>query len=324
MQLVKESAMTQLAVHDDLMGSDGKVKSFRFCCPIFITGMYGTLVTNSESLFPVNGAEPEIRSGTLTFVSYKGRTYGITCRHVVEALEGQNAKKHQEHLAIYGNAVPFVPEAQMHFFFPKEKEQIHINTKFYKAPGDAFTASYPDAAITRISPEKLAQIGREAISLEREIVASDKWSKAACGIATGYPEQNRRSISSNTPLSKMGVSTVIAIAPFERVSGTQITMFYELNEEPDADNLSGMSGGPILWSEEEGWGLLGIVKEGRDMKQSSSKNQNSFLTGHIIWIDGEPISSEVFAQWVAQIPEGDEPIKDLSKTLYVPSGHPAA
>lgn len=316
--------MTQVFVHDELMDSDQKVNSHRFCCPIFITGMYGTALTKDGDLFGVNGAEPEIRSGTLTFVSYKDRIYGITCRHVTEALDGKNAKKLQEHISMYGDSASFVTEAQMHFFFPNGNDQIHINARFHIAPGDAYTGSYPDVAIARISPEKLVHIGREAIPFDREVPHPSQWSAGACGIATGYPEQNRRPVPSDNSIGQMGISTVVAISPFECVSDTQLTMFYELSGEPEADNLSGMSGGPILWSEETGWGLVGIVKKGRDMKQDSARNQDSFLEGHVIWIDGEPFSRVTFEQWIAQIPEDEEHIRDMSKRLHVPSGHTAA
>lgn len=311
--------MTKVVVHDELVDDDGKVNSYRFCCPIFIAGMFGTIMSKDGDLFGKDGAEPEIRSGTLTFVSYGGQIYGITCRHVVEALEEGNSKKHEEHISSYGEGVPFVEERQMHFFFPKGSAQIHINAKFHKAPGDAFTNSFPDVAIAKISERKMAQIGREVIDLEKIIKTREHWSESACGIATGCPEQNRRSVSADGNLAKMAISTVIAISPFERASENQLTMFYELDEEPEADNLSGMSGGPILWSEEESWGLIGIVKKGRDMKSDSSRNKNSFIDGHSIWIDGEPISKEAFEVWISAIPSSEPPIRDISKSLHVPN-----
>lgn len=310
--------MTKVAVHDELMGEDGRVNSYRFCCPIFITSMFGTILSKNGDLFGENGAEPKIRSATLTFVSYKNQIYGITCRHVVEALEERNSKKHKEHISSHGKNVPFVEEAQMHFFFPKENDQIHINAKFHKPPGDVFTNSFPDIAIGRISDRKLAQIGREVIDLDKVIPDREHWSEHAGAIATGYPEQNRRSVPADRNLAKMAISTVIAISPFERVSEYKLTMFYELDEEPIADNLSGMSGGPILWSDEASWGLIGIVKKGRDIKSGSSRNKDSFIDGHAIWIDGEPLSKALFEKWISVIPSSEPPIKDISKSLHVP------
>ncbi len=203
----------------------------------------------------------------------------------------------------------------MHFFFPKGDTQIHINAKFHKAPGDAFTNSFPDVAVARISAQKMAQIGREVIDLEKGIKSREHWSDYACGIATGYPEQNRRYVPADGNLAKMAISTVIAISPFERAMDNRLTMFCELNEEPEADNLSGMSGGPILLSEEESWGLIGIVKKGRDMKSDSLRNKDSFIDGHSIWIDGEPISKGAFEEWISVIPSSEPPIRDISKFL---------
>ena len=59
--------MTKVDVHDELM-EDDKGNSYRFCCPIFIDGMYGALLGKDNDLFGENGAESKVRCGTLTFV----------------------------------------------------------------------------------------------------------------------------------------------------------------------------------------------------------------------------------------------------------------
>jgi hypothetical protein len=315
--------MATVAIHDDLVSKDGKTKadSHRFCCPIFITDMFGTAFSQREALMPATEVDPQIRSGTLTFVSYQGAIYGITCRHVVDELEKQDAAAREKHVATHGSSVPFAPQAQRHFFFPKDDLQIHINAKFYKAPGDTFTNSFPDAAVARISPEKLAQTGKQAIAMERATIAPENWSVNAGGIAAGYPERSRRALPAVSPLQNMGVAVVVAVAPFERISDQMITMYYELENPPEADNLSGMSGGPILWTEEEAWALVGIVKKGRDMQLDPSRNADSFLTKPVIWIDGEPISKAILESWIAEIPADDQPTVDLTRRLHIPSGY---
>lgn len=309
--------MTIVTIHDDLMDNDDTINTNIYCCPIFITNMFGTLLGMDNGLSSENGAEPAIRSGTLTFVTHNGNIYGITCRHVLEALESSNLQRQNELLALYGSDVPIVEEGQMHFFFPKGNEQIHINAKFHKAPGDEYTNSYPDVAMARISPEKLAHIGRQSIPFDQQIPDSTHWSKTACGIATGYPEQNRRIIPGDDRLATMVVATVNVVAPIEIASQNKLLMFSELSEEPAADNLSGMSVGPILWSDESGWGLIGIVKKGRDIKQGSALNSESFIGGHAIWIDGEPINIDIFDQWVSEIPNHEPQIRDMSRTITV-------
>lgn len=306
-------------VHNDLMDADGKINSYRFCCPIFITDSFGTLFARDEHLFGRPGQNPRIRNGTLTFVTYQKQMYGITCGHVIDALARENEQTRQEHIRQHGNSESFSPEYQKHFYFPKDDQQIHINAVFHKAIGDAFTGCGPDLAIARLTQQKMAQIGRQSIIFNSDMPTVDRLSQAGCGVATGYPEQNRRKISPNPLNTAMAVSTVIAVAPFNHVSENLLTMIYELDDIPDADNLSGMSGGPILWSDESGWGLAGIIKKGRDM--APKNDANSFLNGATIWIEGVPINEEVLRQLVAAIPDGESALPDYSRRIFRPWGN---
>ena len=48
----------------------------------------------------------------------------------------------------------------------------------------------------------------------------------------------------------------------------QVQFFSELSEMPTVGSLSGMSGGPVFWSDGARHGLLGFVKEGLDISVS--------------------------------------------------------
>jgi hypothetical protein len=309
---------SSLFVHDDLYDAEKQVATFAYCCPIFITGTFGTALARDDDLIAPIGNSPTIRSGTLTFVSYQEAVYGITCRHVVEALEQSNAVNYEKWKGLLGQDASYPPQAQLHFYFPTGNRQIHINAIFHKAPGDAFTNSYPDVAVARIPGATFDAIGRSALPIERVGTSSIPASEHTCGIATGYPEQNRSSSTENPRLRTLGVATVVAIAPFERFSETQLRLFAELAVEPNADNLSGMSGGPVIWSNENGWGLAGIIKEGRDMKPKSNNGNVPIVDSHVIWVDGEPLTRTFLISLIESIPQVDQTIPDMSKQLIGP------
>lgn len=65
--------------------------------------------------------------------------------------------------------------------------------------------------------------------------------------------KHSRSTSTHASGRCLGTSSS-TVAPFQMVNDDKISMMAELLEEPDADNSSGMSGGPIFWSDESGWG----------------------------------------------------------------------
>ncbi len=81
------SANEGLYIHPDLEGDNQQVDTSRFCIPIYIAGGFGISLEKEADFFPAESDQPKIRSGTLTFIKRDGQVYGITCRHVVEALE---------------------------------------------------------------------------------------------------------------------------------------------------------------------------------------------------------------------------------------------
>lgn len=313
-------ALNKLCIHDDLLEQDKQINAYKFCCPIFITNQFGTSIADENDLIAGTDQPPKIRSGTLTFVRFKGEIYGLTCRHVLDELEKANKSQLARQNELLGDDAQFPPEAQFHFYFPKNSTQTHINSVFHKAPGDEFTGDCPDVAIARISSSTFQQIGRAAIDLTHDFSSEDLDDPVLGAIATGYPEQKRQTKEVNNLVRNLAVSTVIAVAPIDRMSESKLSLYAELKEEPDADNLSGMSGGPILWSREHRWGLLGIVKEGRDMKRREPPaGQEAIVDSHVIWIDGERLQREKLVNWLETLPRTDF-LPNLSKRMILPKG----
>lgn len=306
---------------EELMGDNDKPNTHEYCCPIYITSMYGLMFENEESVLPQGEQLPNTRNGTLTFVEFNDQIYGITCRHVVKELDDQNSLKQRENIQKYGEEVKFVEEAQLHFFFPKGDFQIHINSKFHKVVGDEYIGKHPDVAIARISKGKLDQIGRKAIRFEKICQVATEQIANSYGIATGYPEKKRRYNIDSRNLGELGISNLVAIAPFNTITEDKIVLFAELDEEVDADNISGISGGPIFYMDEIDFGMVGIISQGRDINLSKSVPNESAFSGSTLWIDGVRISKDNLENWINQIPPKIEEIKDLSKHLYVPNGY---
>lgn len=309
-----------LKIHDELMGNDKKPDIAKYCCPIFITPQFGMLLYSQTHLLKNQSDKPLVRNGTLTFVSVDNEIYGITCRHVIDLLEQQNEIRQKKLSSIIGEQFIKNPLLQYHFFFPKGGEQVHINSHFHKMPGDEFTNTYPDIAAARIERKKFNSIGRTALPLNSVPDTQFFLNDNITGLAIGYAEEARKIANENDSKTSMVISAVQIFAPLTNVKEESVTLYAELDHIPEADNLSGMSGGPILWSDENNWGLIGIIKKGHDLKSKSQGVGNAISNNPNIWVDGVRISSPELVDWLRELPRDDADIPDLSKMLFIPSG----
>ena len=304
-----------LKVHDDLSESNGELTTHRFCAPIFVADEFGLLLGDPTARNELSDTA-NIRNGTLTFVSVAGHIYGLTCRHVIEELERRKDAKRNENQEKYGIVTP--DEVLAKLYVPMGNRHIHVNSKFHVVPGDTFTGHSQDVAIARLSPHLIEVLNKFPVNSCRATLPENLDIEGLCGIATGYPEANRRVAPRNELLNDFHISTMYAYAAFNRLDHSGVRMFGELDQRPDGDNLSGMSGGPIFWSHGDDWGFAGIVYNGRDIIGTEDAQANSFLTNPTIWIDGEAISDEKLKEWIKIIPEDEEFLKDGSKLLYIP------
>ncbi|WP_146752216.1 hypothetical protein [Burkholderia pseudomallei] len=314
------TASDQLCIHTDLEDGAGGSNTSRFCIPIYITNSLGVNLTKETDLIPAKGAEPKIRSGTLTFVRREGQVYGITCRHVVEALEDAEVTAHKDWLERIGD-IPAPPGGHLGFRFPGPTEQIHVNARFYKAYIDPFTKRGKDLAIARIPSDTFSKINREAIPFDRTGLPPGNASSHLCGIATGFPEQSRIQRPADGVVSVLSMPTVTAWARFDAVNETSLRLYGELSDLPAANNLSGMSGGPIFWSDTGGWGLAGIVKKGLDMHPTTheAEGMTPIFDRSKIWVEGEPLTTSILDDLIAAIP-ADDPAIPYWITTLIPVG----
>lgn len=181
-------------------------------------------------------------TGTATFVRHRGNTFCLTAKHVVEALDPD------------GTQGVFLPKAPGHVIFGP----------FLPWIGQIGDPS-KDIVISCISDTLLAYIGKEALDLDR-CTEPSRPIKAA--MAVGFPTLAKFSVQ-NDGRKHVRMPGVFAVAEGIGSSTTASQMQFrtETPIEPSFD-LSGMSGGPVFWSDEtdKKYGLLGLVKEAMPSK----------------------------------------------------------
>ncbi len=285
------------------MNERHEVQTQKYCVPIFIASIFsGTYWEKEENLAPEKIDEDTLRSGTVTFISYKGEFYALTCKHVVEVLE----KKQREWKEEQKRKFDFEPPLDgLGFYTPIDNNQYHLNYKFTIIGQDG-DSQQPDVAIARIHHTSISRLNRTPIRLTAKKLYPET------GIASGYPEE-QRIIKPSERISTFCPKFVACVASLRETMNGNIYIQDTITTHNDVDVLSGMSGGPIIWSSKDRFGLVGIVKEGYDIqpKEDGLTIENSIL------IHGEKITPKLLEQWLKEVPEIQE-LKDESKSLFIP------
>jgi hypothetical protein len=229
---------------------------------------------NTRSSAPLL-AQPDaaLRNGTLTIVKSEGRTYGITCQHVI--------RHYRDVLAASGDPGSHTMRTMLNGFY--------VVIDRFVQPRAQLGDSIPDIAIREINPDHVAHIGKEAIDLDAMSVMPEKMRHA---YAVGFPETLKYHKYDNDQLGyRVSMPHIEILAELQGRPDKRFTMFSELQTPaPDID-YSGMSGGPIFWSTEENYGILGIIYEGGPGKS----NETMFVYGEIA-------TPDVIKSWIAQCP----------------------
>ena len=140
-----------------------------------------------------------------------------------------------------------------------------------------------------------------------------------CGLAAGFPEESRSVLPQAELLNTLRINFTVIVAKVEGLSSQRVQLFGKLLNPSPVDNLSGMSGGPNLWSHEGDWGLADIVEHGQDVMRSGQVVEDLIFDAPTVWIEGEPIGSELLQELVGLVPVDDQPLTDYSRTLLVPT-----
>lgn len=215
-------------------------------------------------------------NATLTFIRFQGRTFGITCKHVVDSLQGR--------LKASGNRFS-------HTLFIALQERVIVQDRFVIPSGDWMLPA-PDIAIRELRPDFPAYVGKSALDIEA--CAVPPLSEVAAGIAVGFPDRATEGRAEGTGY-RLSMPCVHAVGENRSAEGPSFSLYSDLDSTPEIRDLSGMSGGPIYWSNEERYGLLGITYESAPLADA--------LGGHAsVHIKGQHVDLATIESWVDQVP----------------------
>lgn len=237
----------------------------KHCAPIFIIRQHVEMAPTAE--------DP---SATLTFIKFRARIYGITCKHVVSLLR-EKIKESESDFS--------------HTFFIALKRHHVVLDRFVIPPGDWVTPE-PDIAIRELNPDLPEYVGKVALDIDANLVP--RLSEVSFAVAVGFPD--RLKTQSSAPLGyQLAMPCVHAVADNHSTSGPSFTLFSELQNTPSIRDLSGMSGGPIYWSSDSAYGLLGITYESSPSEGALAGNASVHIKGHLA-------DRETIERWVSHVP----------------------
>ena len=194
-----------------------------------ISDEFGTLIPNIDLT--------NSRNGTLTFVEYESRIYGITCWHVVKALKNFNEVVNQ------------------HSFYLMLPSPKRIEDNFYQP--SSFIEDSLDIGITEISREEFEPLGKEALDISNQInVDSIEY-----GLAVGFPEQLINLRERNEQGEVWSLPQTAILAEIDYMPEAHFNIQSSLPRPHDYESYSGMSGGPVFWSSGDNFGIFGIAVE---------------------------------------------------------------
>lgn len=237
----------------------------KHCAPLFIIRQHALMVPTATD-----------SSATLTFIKFQGRTYGITCKHVVTSLRNQIRKSGSEF---------------SHTLFIALKRHHVVQDRFFMPPGDWVTPG-PDIAIRELNPDFPAHVGKVALDIDANPVPG--LHEVSFAVAVGFPDR----LKAQTPAPfgyQLAMPCVQAVADNHSKTGPSFTLFSELQATPNIRDLSGMSGGPIYWSNATAYGLLGITYESSPLEGSVSGAASVHIKGHLA-------DREAIGRWVSHVP----------------------
>lgn len=246
----------------------------RHCSTVAITE---SLVQDSNGLLQIGHPDENSRNGTLTFVKSEGKTFAITCWHVIKYLRKlkEESKNEYSHSLYTMTPRPYIVIDS--FIQPISSTEYHDL----------------DIGIRQVRNDFVMALGKEPIDIDNSTLPDN----IEFGFAVGFPE-NLKYEKNNVPLTSkkiISLPTVAILAEINKKPNSRFTMFSEFDKAQGYETYSGMSGGPIFWSSENDYGIYGIMYEA---------NPSEFADpGKAIMIAGELATPEIIKSWISQISE---------------------
>ncbi len=129
-------------------------------------------------------------------------------------------------------------------------------------PNSQFGNPVIDIAIRELDPDLLSVIGKIPMDLDIQIEAPQAISH---GYAVGFPETMKYKKMEDQVGYRISMPQVEILAEINGFPSGRFSLCSELDNQPRQTDYSGMSGGPIFWSTENNYGILGKapIKTGR-------------------------------------------------------------
>jgi hypothetical protein len=218
----------------------------------------------------------ELRNGTLTFVKFGNRVFGITCWHVIEYFRKQ--------LANSGNQGSHSLRTMLNGFY--------VVTDRFIRPMPALGMAELDIGIREVHPDFPKTIGKIPFDIESNSGVAPDCIQFA--YAVGYPETLKYKKNDGEFGYRISMPQVEILAEISSFPTQRFQLFSELDEAPLHTDYSGMSGGPIFWSTDKSYGLLGIVYEGG--------TGSAFSNNRTVHVFGELANPTLVKDWISQLP----------------------
>jgi hypothetical protein len=215
-------------------------------------------------------------NGTLTIIKSDGKFYGITCWHVIEYL--RELKKESNGMKT-PSLYTMTPRPQL---MVDKFIQLYSDLEYRKI----------DVAISEIKPELVEFMKKEAIDIDDMNMPSD----IKFGYAVGFPLDLKyvKKEYSNSKIKMISLPTVAILAEIDVKPQGRFQLFSEFDKPQGYETYSGMSGGPIFWSDLNNYGIYGII--------SQSNSGNALGAKDVIIVVGELATPDIIRGWIEQIP----------------------
>lgn len=260
----------------------------KFCAPLFIGNQSFGITLNMSYLDLSDDDERNIRSGTVSFVKFKGEYFALTCAHVLNSLKERQTEYQNSYLRKDVDVPNTITGYE--FYTVRPKQGVHFCYEFTAVETDCYDEDV-DIAIARINYDFIKSLGKEAISI------IDRPSSLSTGLAVGFPEEGRRFVNEGGQ-TLFGTNPVYSVASLVEGKYGGLQLFDEVSAHNGANNLSGISGGPVIWSVGDDFGLAGIVKKGAPIQPTKDRA----VQANEINIECESILSSSFENWIRKVP----------------------
>jgi hypothetical protein len=179
-------------------------------------------------------------------------------------------------------------------------------------PPAAWLHPAPDVALRQIHDDLLGRIGKQAFKLLLEPIPVFPVPYA---MAVGFPTLAKS--TRGEPLGgrvEMGCVHAVAEGVGSPEHSDQVQFYSEIPVGVSVVSLSGMSGGPVFWSDGKEFGLLGFVKEALDSEPKPG--EETIHAGPRVNFICQRACYEMFRQWAAYVEtEWPKQREELNKSI---------